>query len=222
MKGARAVTRDVIRAMLSKTKSTRDILLITLGFSTGYRISELLSICIKDVMSKDFVVSSHITVKGLNTKTGVGRSVFLNTDSREAIVAHVNSRIAERVVKISNRKGADRVVGKSIQELRRMAMDEIINEPLFDSRKLNKDGSKRLGREQAYKILKDLFAQVGETGNVSTHTLRKTFAAYIYESCGKKIEVVQAALGHASISSTIAYLAIHSGTIETALHNFRF
>jgi integrase len=89
--------------------------------------------------------------------------------------------------------------------------------PLFISRKHDKNGNlKAISRQQAHDLLKALFAKIGEFGNVSTHTLRKTFAARIYEQTGK-LEIVQIALGHKSINSTISYLAFGSDDLNRAI-----
>jgi len=89
--------------------------------------------------------------------------------------------------------------------------------PLFVSRKHDANGNlKAISRQQAHELLKALFAKIGEFGNVSTHTLRKTFAARIYEQTGK-LEIVQIALGHKSINSTISYLAFGNDDLNRAI-----
>jgi integrase len=91
--------------------------------------------------------------------------------------------------------------------------------PLFKSRKHTLTGEfKAINRQRAHAILKKLFALIGEFGNVSTHTLRKTFAARIYEQTGK-LELVQIALGHKSINSTISYLAFNNQDVDDAIMN---
>jgi integrase len=62
-----------------------------------------------------------------------------------------------------------------------------------------------------------LFAAIGQYGNVSTHTLRKTFAKFAYELLGGKLEKVRVALGHKSITSTIAYLSFNHDDIDSAM-----
>ena len=88
---------------------------------------------------------------------------------------------------------------------------------LFVSRKHDANGNlKAISRQQAHDLLKALFAKIGEFGNVSTHTLRKKFAARIYEQTGK-LEIVQIALGHKSINSTISYLAFGNDDLNRAI-----
>ncbi len=89
--------------------------------------------------------------------------------------------------------------------------------PLFISRQCDVNGEvKAINRQRAHGILKALFALIGEFGNVSTHTLRKTFAARVYEQTGK-LELVQIALGHKSINSTISYLAFGNDDVDNAI-----
>ena len=186
MKGSRPLTRQQVKGLLALTDTIREQTLLTLGFCTGYRISELLSLKVADV-STNGIIHSHVTVKAANTKTKTGRSVLLNADAQKALKRLID------------------VIGISGQS------------PLFISRKHDKNGNlKAISRQQAHDLLKALFAKIGEFGNVSTHTLRKTFAARIYEQTGK-LEIVQIALGHKSINSTISYLAFGNDDLNRAI-----
>jgi site-specific recombinase XerD len=193
MKGSRPLTRAQVKALLKATDSIREKALLTLGFATGYRISELLSLKVADVATNG-VIHSHVTVKASNTKTKQGRTVLLNSDAKKALLALVIWLKA---------KGLD------------------ANAPLFVSRK-HVNGYAAISRQQAHKLLKDLFAAIGEFGNVSTHTLRKTFAKAIYDATGGKIELVQIALGHAAITSTVSYLSFNTQSIDDAINRMRF
>jgi site-specific recombinase XerD len=188
MKGSRPLTRQQVKGLLALTSSIREQTLLTLGFCTGYRISELLSLKVSDV-STNGIIHSHVTVKAANTKTKTGRTVLLNADAQKAL-----RRLVDVIGTNAN--------GQS---------------PLFVSRKHDANGNlKAISRQQAHDLLKALFAKIGEFGNVSTHTLRKTFAARIYEQTGK-LEIVQIALGHKSINSTISYLAFGSDDLNRAI-----
>jgi integrase len=44
-------------------------------------------------------------------------------------------------------------------------------------------------------------------GVLATHSLRKTFAARVFERSGRNLLLTQRALGHASVASTASYLA---------------
>jgi len=188
MKGACPLTREQVKAVLKVTTSTREKALLTLGFCTGYRISELLSLRMSDIATNG-VIHSHITVKASNTKTKQGRTVLLNSDAKKAL---------KRLV--------DWLMAKGLSD-----------SPLFLSRKTRDGNAKAISRQHAHDVLKALFAAIGEFGNVSTHSLRKTFAKLAYELLGGKLEKVQVALGHKSITSTIAYLSFNHDDIDRAI-----
>ena len=193
MRGSRPITRMQIKAVLKATDSIREKALLTLGFATGYRISELLSLTVADVCTNG-TIHSHVTVKASNTKTKTGRTVLLNSDAKKAL---------STLVAWLKAKGLDETA------------------PLFVSRK-HTNGFSAITRQQAGRLLKELFALIGEFGNVSTHTMRKTFAKAIYDATGGKIELVQQALGHRSISSTISYLSFNTDTIDNAITAMEF
>lgn len=188
MKGARPLTREQVKAVLKAATSTREKALLTLGFCTGYRISELLSLRISDISTNGFI-HSHITVKASNTKTKTGRTVLLNSDAKKALKSLVDWLTA---------KG-------------------LTDSPLFLSRKTRNGRAKAISRQHAHDLLKALFSAIGEYGNVSTHSLRKTFAKFAYDMLGGKLEKVQIALGHKSITSTIAYLSFNHDDIDVAI-----
>jgi site-specific recombinase XerD len=189
MKGSRPLTRENMKAVLKAASAIREKTLLTLGFCTGYSISELLSLTVADVCSRG-EIHSHVSVKASNTKTKTGRTVLLNSDAKKALAALV-------------------------QFLKAKGLGD--DAPLFLSQKRTVNGGlKAISRQQAHDILKALFALIGEFGNVSTHTLRKTFAARVYEMTGK-LELVQIALGHKSINSTISYLAFNNADVDNAI-----
>ena len=63
-------------------------------------------------------------------------------------------------------------------------------------------------------------AAVAETKKVSPHTLRHTFATDLLRET-KNIRLVQKALGHASLASTMIYTHIVDEELEEALRSFR-
>ena len=82
--------------------------------------------------------------------------------------------------------------------------------PLFCSLNL-----KRWGRHNALRSVQVVFKRCGLSGKLGTHTLRKTFAKWVYDSAleqvayGHKLEPIrmaQHALGHTSVTNTELYL----------------
>jgi len=127
MKGARPLTREQVKALLRATSSMREKVLLTLGFCTGYRISELLSLRVSDIATNG-VIHSHVTVKASNTKTKQGRTVLLNSDARKALTSLVDW----------------------------LKMKGISDAPLFLSRKTTDGNAKAISRQHAHDLIKAL------------------------------------------------------------------
>jgi integrase/recombinase XerD len=190
MKGCRPLNRGERAAALSACKDDREGALLALGFATGYRISELLSLRIGDVIDARGNPLRHVAVKAANTKTKEGRTVLLNTSAGKAVVALCKALLA---------RGHSRTT------------------PLFIGRK---SSLVAIGRIQAWRLLRALFERAEIAGSVATHTMRKTFAAECYRLLGGAIEKVARALGHKSITSTVSYLSFNESEIDDALMAF--
>jgi site-specific recombinase XerD len=169
----------------------RDAALLTLGFCTGYRISELLSLKLSDVVDLKGRIYDSVSVKAENTKTKIGRTVRLNSDAVKTLTRFIMTRL---------KTGA------------------LLSEPLFISRKSDGGELRAISRVQAWRVIQVLceLADVVSKG-VGTHSLRKTFAARIYEAVKGELGKVQIALGHANISSTISYLSFNQSDIDDAI-----
>lgn len=63
-------------------------------------------------------------------------------------------------------------------------------------------------------------ADISESDRVSPHTLRHTFATDLYRETGK-IRLVQKALGHADVSTTMIYTHIVDKELKGAMTSFR-
>jgi integrase len=191
MKGCRPLSRIEVKYLLSHANNLRDAALLTLGFCTGYRISELLSLKLSDVVDLKGRIYDSVSVKAENTKTKIGRTVRLNSDAVKTLTRFIMTRL---------KTGA------------------LLSEPLFISRKSDGGELRAISRVQAWRVIQVLceLADVVSKG-VGTHSLRKTFAARIYEAVKGELGKVQIALGHANISSTISYLSFNQSDIDDAI-----
>ena len=70
------------------------------------------------------------------------------------------------------------------------------------------------------KMVKRTAEKAGINKDISPHTLRHTFATDLYRETGK-IRMVQKALGHADLSTTMIYTHIVDDELEEAMKNFR-
>lgn len=85
---------------------------------------------------------------------------------------------------------------------------------LFPSR----TGNGHIGRVQAFRILNDAADRAGIPINVGTHSMRKTFGKFAYDS-GVPLETIMRALNHSSQSQTLRYIGIESEQVDNVYIN---
>jgi integrase len=201
MRGCRPLS-DAEVTLIAKsfggTFAKRNKALFILGVRTGYRISELLSLTVGDVLHHGKVVD-HITVQRRHMKGGKagntsGRTVPLHPEARAALSVWLE------------------VLAKRLGTLEASL-------PVFCSRV--KDPAtglrKAISRQQAWEILKEAFAANELTGKLGTHVMRKTFANRMYEKLNRDLVKVQRAMGHRNINSTVSYLSFREEDITDAI-----
>lgn len=190
MKGARSITDEEIRKVLSAFKgrfANRDRALFVLGIKTGFRIGELISLKLKDVIHGGEIVD-RVSVQRCNTKGKIeGRTIILNLDAKKALVIWVNEMVQ---------------AGHPEESF------------LFKSRK---GPNQSVSRNQAWHILDTVFNRVGLSGKLGTHVMRKVFADRIWEKLGHDLVKTQKALGHRNINSTVSYLSFKTEDIDQAI-----
>jgi len=82
------------------------------------------------------------------------------------------------------------------------------------------NAGKKMSIQQVWKTLKTYAEKAGLEKDISPHTLRHTFATDLYRETGK-IRLVQKALGHADLSTTMIYTHIVDEELEGAMKSFR-
>ena len=82
------------------------------------------------------------------------------------------------------------------------------------------NAGKKMSIQQVWKTLKTYAEKAEIEKDVSPHTLRHTFATDLYRETGK-IRLVQKALGHADLSTTMIYTHIVDEELEGAMKSFR-
>lgn len=85
---------------------------------------------------------------------------------------------------------------------------------LFSSRK----GGGPISRVQAYRILNQAARAIGIKEQIGTHTLRKTFGYWAYQS-GVDVTRIQKLLNHSAPSVTLAYIGITKEELDDVYIN---
>jgi integrase len=201
MKGCRPLT-DAEVSLVAKsfggTFAARNRALFIVGHRTGFRISELLSLRVGDVMQHGKILD-QIGVQRRHMKGGKagktsGRTVKLHPEARAALSVW-------------------------LEVLKRMRSALAPELPVFCSQvKDPTTGLKRaVSREQAWRILKEAFNANELQGKLGTHAMRKTFANRCYDLLKHDLVKTQRAMGHSNINSTVSYLSFREEEIDAAI-----
>ena len=162
----------------------RNRTLFRLGVATGFRVSELLSLDLRDVSRAGRVVETLHVASGSMKGGRDARSVPMPEPAREALRKHRDALAAQGFI------GPDC--------------------PLF----MGHNG-RRLSRQAAGQAIRRAARRAGLGGAVSTHSMRKCFAAAVHRvwlrrlAAGEHCEPIREtclALGHRSVASTEHYL----------------
>jgi integrase len=203
MKGCRPLIAEEVEqvaASFSGYNAQRDRTLFVLGVMSGFRISELLSLRIKDVVQNKRV-RSEVEVLRRNMKgKHESRQVFMNPQAQEAVL---------NLIAVLQKRGVWNH-----------------NSYLFKSRK---GKNSPITRVRAYQILSHAFGLCGMSGKLGTHSMRKTFGNNIYNHMlqlvaeGEPVDAYREtakALGHKSVASTESYLSFRNEHLRGAVRSF--
>ena len=191
-----------IKTSFTGKMALRNLALFSIGANTGYRISELLSLTLGDVLDEQGRMKPSLTVKAENMKQGP------------------NSKAETRVVDFNS--FAQKGVTPWLRQLERM---NVVNKDDFLFRSMY-GGNRAIRREQAWKVLNAAYKLVGLKGKLGTHAMRKTFANNVYEYFCKHhkegvtinpLRSASKALGHKDLRSTDKYLSFRREEVATAI-----
>ncbi len=168
------MTHASTRAQSGRFTDVRNAAMIELFYSSGLRLSELRGIDLPDID----LLSLQVKVRGKGRKE---RIVPLGEHAQRAI----RNYLSKRDELVSGLKGA----GSS----------KIDRNALF----LSERGT-RLSARAVHYGMTALLSAVDEGAELSTHSLRHTFATHMVDA-GADLRAVQELLGHASISTTQIY-----------------
>jgi integrase/recombinase XerD len=200
MRGCLPLTRDEVLAVAGCMRgacASRNRALFRLGVNTGFRISELLSLTVGDVLLPTGELAERVTVqRGSMKGKRESRTVRLNQRAREALMPWL-AELAERGF------------------IHR-------DDPLFPSLRTKEN----LGRTQGWRVVHDACRAAGHHGRLGSHTMRKTFANNIYQellarlAMGEPVDPFRSTsklLGHKDIKSTDQYLSFREADLDGVL-----
>jgi integrase len=200
MKGCRPLTDEEVEEIVQSFTgeySKRNKAMFILGVKSGFRISEILSLTIGDVVAKGSIIDTvHVKRCHMKKKTE-GRTIPLNPAAKAALYEWIKQ-----------------LIGFGLKS------PDIY---LFRSRK----GENRpITRIQAWRIVKRACDANELQGKVATHSMRKTYANKVYnyfkkqQAEGKPVDpfhLTSKALGHRNINNTDKYLSFLDSDVNEAI-----
>jgi len=178
------------RSKQPTTIQLRDKAILEVLFSTGLRVSELCQLNRKDINLK----KDEFTVVGKGDKP---RVVFLSDTAKQALKKYLDCR----------HDNFDAVFIPHDARTKKAAKKDSINK------------QPRLTPRSIQRLIKKYSQLAGITKDISTHSLRHTFATDLLLN-GADIRSVQAMLGHASITTTQIYTHITNKQLRETYKKF--
>lgn len=169
------LTKEEVRNLIESTDTVKSRLIVSLLYSTGLRVSELVNLKVSDL--------------NLDDKTGWVRRGKGSKDRLFVMSENLSQELKEYF--------GDR--GKE-------------NEFVFSK-------AKPLTTRNIQKIIKGARERAGINKKTTPHTLRHSFATHLLEQ-GIDIRVIQAMLGHSSLSTTQVYTHISSEQLKKVKNPF--
>jgi site-specific recombinase XerD len=170
-----------LKAALGGRMAKRDRCLVEMMRRGGFRISELLSLRLGDVVEQGQIVPEVAVARRHTKGKRHGYSVVLHAEARAALTDWVSAMIEG---------------GRMTEECYLFPAMGYANRPMT--------------RQQTWGIIRRAAKSPAAhlPGCVGNHSLRKSFGMDIYERSGRDIRATQEALRHVSLDSTLHYLPV--------------
>lgn len=169
-----------------------------------------MKIILKEKNVRDYVLFT------LGINTGLRISDLLNLRFYDVLTesGKIKESISIREIKTGKEKvfSINKTAKESIKEYLSSLNKEY--EPCWFLFKSKKGDNKAISRVQAYEILNNAAKMIGVSGNIGTHTLRKTFG-YHARMKGVPIEILQRIFNHSSPGITMRYIGITQDELES-------
>jgi integrase/recombinase XerD len=193
------LTAEEVAAMIDSCTKAREKVMIELLYGAGLRVSELVTLDIKDINLQQH----YLRCVGKGSKE---RIVPFGNRAHEAISHYLESlseeeRLAQESSAASKR-GRPRLKSRSSGEAKSLPL-------------LRDQGGKRLSRLVVWQTIKRLAVRTGLHKKLSPHSLRHSFATHLLEG-GADLRSVQELLGHSSVVTTQLYTHISRNHLRKA------
>ena len=182
-----------LSAHFSAAGRTRNLLLLKLGCGSGYRISELLALRVRDVWTGT-EVAKELTIARRNLKGGRGAYHRSVRGRRVPLAEPVREAIREHLARI----GTDHP-----------------DQALFSTTQAK---GEPMDRSAVFRVLTEACRRCGiDTTRISTHSLRKTFVGRIYKASNHDLIATQRIVGHTNPATTARYLETDSAQLDALM-----
>jgi len=192
-KGSKGLTDNEVNKLLegmTGRHSLRDRALFTLGVFSGFRVSELLSILVKDVYHNGGVADSLTIRRGNMKGKWEARTMPLHHLAKEALARYI------RAEKLDHPFHA--------------------NTALFFAQ----GKTSAMSAAHAWEVIQTAAERTGvSTERLGTHSMRKTFASRMWANprINGDLCKMQRLLGHVNVNNTARYVEFASGLLESAV-----
>lgn len=211
--------RELVEAVsggFSGRNAWRDKMVWWLGYFTGYRVSELLQMRVKDVFDGDGV-RQRVGVSARAMKTRERREVLLMEECREMLAGYRKELLSRGFCALDGP-----LFPKDLGYYRRAAVRAAEAFGRGDCK--DRFAGCFLGRAAFYRSVKRAAVRAGLSGAaIGTHTMRKSFAWRVYQHCLSRPGVVDPVVqsmrltGHSSPVAFLRYLAVDKKRDEEVL-----
>ncbi len=203
MKGTRPLTKHEIHRVLESFRGRlrlRNRALFLLGVTCGFRIQELISLRVQDVITEGVIVD-RVTVEKRNTKGCIeSRSVKLLEVARNGLLDWITKGLWQR--------------GYVSPATYLFRSEYGLNNPISP--------------RHALRVLTRNYEQNRLAGKLGTHSMRKTYAKLMYgdlverRARGEAVDplpITSKGLGHKTLTSTMSYLSFLTEDVDTSAAN---
>lgn len=197
----RALSPDEISRLSSALAARgrhRDRLFLLIAVTTGFRVSELLTLRFNQLMSPDGQFAREVTITRRLLKGGHGYRAKSIRSRRVPLSATARTAISDYLATLAIHPTGDTYVFRS-----------------------RKGENHPITRGQAHHIMKSLARSAGlDATRVGCHSTRKAYAKGLYAASGNDLIKTQRIMGHTNPLTTARYLDTCEKELDALVMNF--